>query len=93
MGFLARTFPLIVVALVVAGILYLAGPGLPVGPVGILATTLLYLLFITIVWVLLWDPIEKLLVDAYLLRTRISALRKLSRASLRFVVAVTSIPP
>ena len=43
-----------------------------------------YLGFITIVWVLLWDPIEKLLFDAYRLKSRIVALEKLGRASIQF---------
>ena len=86
-GFLRRTFPLLIVALALAGVFYLSGPGFPGGPVGELLTALFYLLFITIVWVLLWDPIEKLLFDAYLLRSHVRALEKLGDASVRFTPA------
>ncbi len=84
-GFLRRSMPLLLGALLVAGVLYLFGPDFPVGPIGDLVTTLFYLLFITIVWVLLWDPIEKLLFDAYLIRSEIAALGKLAEATVRFV--------
>ncbi len=84
-GFLRRSMPLLLGALLVAGVLYLFGPDFPVGPIGDLVTTLFYLLFITIVWVLLWDPIEKLLFDAYLIRSEIAALGKLAEAPVRFV--------
>ena len=53
------------VALAIGGAPYVFGPGFPVGPVGYLVSTLFNLVFITIIWVLLWDPIEKLLFDAY----------------------------
>jgi len=86
-GFLRRTFPLLIVALAIAGVFYISGPGVPSGAVGELVTALFYLLFITIVWVLLWDPIEKLLFDAFLLRARIHALQKLGDADVRFVSA------
>ncbi len=84
-GFLRRSMPLLLGALLVAGVLYLFGPDFPVGPVGDLVTTLFYLLFITIVWVLLWDPIEKLLFDAYLIRAEMAALGELAEAPVRFV--------
>ena len=84
-GFLRRTFPLLIAALALAGVLTIYGPGFPTGPVGELITALFYLLFITIVWVLLWDPIEKLLFDAYILRSRIAALERLGEAQIRFV--------
>jgi len=83
-GFLRRTFPLLIAALALAGVFYVAIPGFPTGPVGQLLTALFYLLFITVVWVLLWDPIEKLLFDAFLLRARIAALQKLEGASVQF---------
>jgi len=83
-GFFRRSFPLLLVALTLAGVLTVFGPSFPAGPVGELVTALFYLLFITIVWVLLWDPVEKLLFDAYLLRSRIAALEKLGGMPLRF---------
>jgi hypothetical protein len=86
-GFLRRSFPLLIAALAVAGVLLVFGPDIPAGAIGDLVTTLFYLVFITIVWVLLWDPIEKLLFDAYLLRARVAAFDKLSRAEVRFIVA------
>lgn len=84
-GFLRRTFPLLIVALALAGFFTIYGPRFPTGPVGELTTALFYLLFITIVWVLLWDPIEKLLFDAYLLKSRIAALERLGEAHVRFI--------
>lgn len=86
-GFFRRTFPLLAVALALAGGLVVFGPDFPSGPLGTFVTTLFYLLFITVVWVLLWDPIEKLLFDAYLLRARQHALAKLAAASIRFSYA------
>lgn len=84
-AFLGRTFPLVIVALALAGVLYVFEPSFSSKPIGELVTTLVYLFFITIVWVLLWDPIEKLLFDAYSLRARIAALEKLAGASVRFI--------
>lgn len=83
-GFFRRGFPLILVALLVAGIFYVAQPSVPSATLGTFVTALVYLVFITIVWVLLWDPIEKLLFDAYLLRSRVRALGNLGSASVRF---------
>jgi len=84
-GFFARTFPALVLALVLAGLFYVSGPTLVTGNVGTLVTALGYLVIITIVWVLLWDPVEKLLFDAYLLRARVLAFERLARATVKFV--------
>jgi hypothetical protein len=43
-----------------------------------------YIFFVIVVWVMLWDPIEMLLFDSYLLRMRWRALRKLAAASVQF---------
>lgn len=83
-GFFRRGLPLILLALLIAGVFYVALPNYASASLGAFVTALVYLLFITIVWVMLWDPIEKLLFDAYLLRARIRALRKLGTASVRF---------
>lgn len=83
-GFLARMLPILVVALTLARILYVLEPGLSSESLKALAVALVCLVFITIVWVLLWDPIEKLLFDAYLLRARIRALGRLQIATVRF---------
>lgn len=92
-GFLRRTFPLLIAALAVAGLLYVYEPIGTAGTIGDLVTALFYLLFITIVWVLLWDPIEKLLFDAYLLRSHIRALACLQDAKVRFVPQPASTNP
>ncbi|HYA70302.1 MAG TPA: hypothetical protein VEH28_02905 [Thermoplasmata archaeon] len=81
-GSLWYAVPLVAVALLVAGLLY-ANVGTLNGT-GYL-TTLTYLVFITIVWVMLWDPFEVLLFDSYLIRSRVRACRKLAAASVVFV--------
>ncbi len=83
-GFLRRGGPLALVALAIAGAFYLYGPGLRSGPGASFATAVVYLFFITIVWVVLWDPIEKLTFDSFLLRARVRALRRLGDATVRF---------
>ena len=80
-GSLRYALPLIAVALLVAGIFY-TQLGVTSGE-GYFAA-LSYLVFITIVWVMLWDPLEVLLFNSYMIRLRVHALQKLSRASLTF---------
>jgi len=82
--FFLRSFPLLVAALVVAGVLFVDEPVGKTGTIVDIVPALVYLLFITIVWVLLWDPIEKLVFDAFLLRSRITALAKLEEAPVQF---------
>jgi len=82
LGSLQFSIPFVLVALLIAGAVYLQ--------VGVVSgagflEALVYLVFITIVWVMLWDPIELLLFDSYLIRRRIRALQKLSRARVTFV--------
>jgi hypothetical protein len=48
-------------------------------------TELAYLSAVVIIWVMLWDPAEKLLFDSYFIRLRIRALHKLARAKINFV--------
>jgi len=76
--------PLIALALLVAGIFYFALPELTSASFVTYLTALLYLFFITVVWVMLWDPIETLLFDSYFLRARRAALEKLRDAPTRF---------
>lgn len=76
--------PYVLVALAIAGGLYLELPDLLSTRLIAFVTALFYLVFITIVWVLLWDPIEKLLFDGYFLRQRRTALAKLGAAPVRF---------
>jgi hypothetical protein len=92
-GFFRRWAPLLVVAVAVAGVFYLTIP--VVGPVKLstLVSALVYLVFITIVWVILWDPIEQLTYDAYRLKARLRALAKLQAASIRFDYAPPSPAP
>jgi hypothetical protein len=81
LGSLRYAIPLILLAGLVAGILY---TNIWNGGSADLLLALPYLVFITIVWVMLWDPLEKLLFDSYFIRLRIRALEKLSRARVTF---------
>lgn len=83
-GFLLRMLPILIVALGIAGLFYVLEPTFVSESWRALAVALVYLVFITIVWVLLWDPIEKLLFDAFLLRARIHALARLADATVEF---------
>ena len=47
-------------------------------------TAFLYIATITVVWVLFWDPFEKVVFDGYMLRAHTLAVEKLSRSTLRF---------
>lgn len=90
LGSLRYSIPLTLVALLLAGLFY-AQLGSTSG-VGYLEA-LTYLVFITIVWVLLWDPLEMLLFDSYLLRLRVRALHKLARARVTFTYGPAAAPP
>ncbi len=83
-GALRAALPLLVVASILAGVFYYLVPSLDPRPGVDALSALPALLFGVITWVLLWDPIEKLLFDGYLLRRRCVALEKLSRATLLF---------
>ena len=83
-GALRAALPLLVIASVLAGVFYYLVPSLDPRPGVAALSALPALLFAVITWVLLWDPIEKLLFDSYLLRRRCVALEKLSRATLLF---------
>jgi len=80
-GSLRFAIPVVIIAGLVAG--YLSLNTSLLGPSYL--TALAYLIVITIVWVMLWDPIEKLLYDSYLIRLRIYALRKLAAVKIAFV--------
>ena len=80
-GSLRYSIPFVVVALLVAGLFY-AQLGGTTGASYLEALT--YLVFITIVWVMLWDPLEVLLFDSYMIRRRLHALQKLARAPVTF---------
>jgi len=81
LGSLRYSIPLVVLALLVAGLFYVQlGSATGVGYL----EALTYLVFITIVWVLLWDPLEMLLFDSYIIRLRLHALQKLSRSRVTF---------
>jgi len=81
LGAIQYAIPLVLIALLVAGLFYTqVGPATGAG----FLEALTYLVFITIVWVMLWDPVELLLFNSYLIRQRLHALRKLSRARITF---------
>ena len=82
MGSLRFATPLVLLAGLVAGLLYVQLGTIDASD---LFLALAYLIFITIVWVLLWDPAEKLLFDSYLLRLQYRALHKLAAAKIVFV--------
>ena len=84
-GSLRFAAPLAVGFGAIAGFLSYVLPSLLVRPGFVLLSALPALFFAVIVWVLIWDPVEMLLFDAYLLRARRSALDKLSQARVLFV--------
>ncbi|HYA54285.1 MAG TPA: hypothetical protein VEG42_01620, partial [Thermoplasmata archaeon] len=79
---LSYATPFVLAAGLVAALLYVYSGG--VITTKDLLGTLVYLIFITIVWVMLWDPIEFLLFDSFFLRQKWKALRKLASANVRF---------
>jgi hypothetical protein len=81
-GSLRYAVPLVLFAALVAGLLT-TNPSALGGSTYL--TAIAYLIFITIVWVMLWGPIEKLLFDSYFIRLRIHALEKLAIAKITFV--------
>jgi hypothetical protein len=87
-GSLRYALSLVLLAGLGLGVLYLyAGLGTSeVVSLGELA----YLTLVIIIWVMLWDPIEKLLYDPYFFRLRIRALHKLSKAEVTFAYRSTS---
>jgi hypothetical protein len=74
-------FPIVLVAGLVAGLLY---TDVWQTSLGELFVALVYLAFITVVWVLLWDPVEKILFDGFFIRQRVRALHKLAKSSIVF---------
>lgn len=81
---LKESIPLLLVASLVAAVFYYLVPSFDPRPGVEALSALPALVFAVVAWVLLWDPIEQLLFDAYLLRLRRNALDKLSRAPIRF---------
>ena len=80
------SIPVVALAGIVAGLLYTLGYSSPLSPrASDYFVVLVYLVFITVVWMMLWDPLEKLLFDSYFIRLRIRALRKLAAAPVTFV--------
>lgn len=72
--------PVVVVAGLAAGLLI--NPATLGGPAYL--TGIAYIVAIVVSWVMLWDPIEKLLFESYFLRLRIRALHKLATAKIEF---------
>ena len=89
LGSLRYALPLVLLAGLAAGALYTNLWTL--GDADYLAA-LAYLIFITIVWVMLWDPLEKLLFDSYFLRLQIRALQKLEKAQITFRYDPATVP-
>lgn len=80
-GSLRYAIPLIVAALLIAGLFY-TQLGRGTGESYLEALT--YLVFITIVWIMMWDPLEMLLFNSYMIRRRRRAFEKLAHASIAF---------
>ncbi len=86
LGSLRYAVPLVLAALLVAGLFYTQIGG-TTGVSYLEALT--YLIFITIVWVLMWDPLEMLLFNSYMIRRRLRAFQKLTRGPVTFVYRST----
>jgi hypothetical protein len=80
LGSLRYALPVLVVAGLVAGLF--ANPA-TLGVPDYLAT-LVYLVVVVVVWVMVWDPVEKLVFDSFFIRLRIRALQKLVAAKIVF---------
>jgi hypothetical protein len=80
LGSLRFAIPVVIVAGVVAGLL---APPSVLGVPPYLAN-FAYLIALVVVWLMVWDPIEKLLFDSYFIRLRIRALHKLVSAKMVF---------
>jgi hypothetical protein len=79
-GSLRYSIPAVVAAAVVAGLF--TNPSTLGGPAYL--SGLAYLVALVIIWMMLWDPLEKILFDSYFIRLRIRALRKLAAAQVTF---------
>lgn len=78
---LRYAIPVVVVVGLIAGLL--TNPStLGVSPY---LTEIAYLVAIVVTWVMLWDPIEKLVFESYFMRLRIRALQKLAKAKISFL--------
>jgi hypothetical protein len=85
---LRYAIPVVVVAGLIAGLL--TNPSALGAPDWL--TEIAYLVAIVVTWVMLWDPIEKLLFDSYFIRLRIRALHKLAKAKVAFAYQPDSLP-
>jgi hypothetical protein len=47
---------------------------------------------VVVIWMMVWDPLEKLLFDSYFIRLRIRALLKLSGAEVLFAYSPVPMP-
>jgi hypothetical protein len=88
-GSLRYALPVVAIAGVMAALL--ANPT-TLGVPGYL-TELAYLAVVVVIWVMVWDPIEKLLFDSFFIRLRIRALRKLVAARVVFIYRPSSSVP
>jgi hypothetical protein len=81
LGSLRFALPIVVVAAFFAGLL--SSPSTFHIPDYL--DTFAYLIVVVIIWLMVWDPIEKLFFDSYFIRLRIRALQKLVAAKIVFV--------
>jgi len=79
-GSMRFAMPVIAVAAIIGGLFL--NPSTLNG--GAYVSELAYLIAIVVIWVMVWDPIEKLLFESYFIRLRIRALRKLQEAQVTF---------
>jgi hypothetical protein len=79
-GSLRYSIPAVAVAALVAGLF--TNPSTLGGPAYL--SEIAYLVALVIIWMMLWDPLEKILYDSYFIRLRIRALHKLAAAKITF---------
>ena len=84
-GAVRYAVPVVIAAGLIAGLL--TDPSTLGAPAYL--TALAYLVVITVVWVTIWNPVEKLLFESYFIRLRIHALHKLASAKIAFVYRPT----
>ena len=86
---LRYSIPVVAVAALV--VLLVTNPSTLGGPPYL--TELAYLVVVVVIWVMLWDPLEKLVFDSYFIRLRIQALHKLANAKITFAYRSGPSPP
>ncbi len=89
LGSLRYSIPVVAAAAFVVGVFSVPST------VGVPAylSELTYLVALVVIWLMLWDPLEKLLFDSYFIRLRIRALQKLAAAKVTFAYRAGAVAP